>query len=381
MGRFLRLIMWLILCVVCLQAQDTGWVKLVATVRPAIVVITTENGQGTGFFVRPNGILATNQHVIRGAQGIRVTLHSGETFERASVLAEDETKDLAILKIDAVDMTSLPLGNSNDVEVGEEVLLVGTPSGLEETFSNGIVSSVRILGNGVRVIQTNAPASPGSSGGPLISRSGEAIGVLAYGWPEGENLNFAVAVNYLRGLLDNANLVPPLSPLRTMTRLGVRVPPDTRPLPKPTDSVLFFAHRTEKHITYSSADVFQRAVDGLMLFLKSKGIALANDMVNQPMQTEMPISVDEVVGLNRNYVGASHILFLTVDRPISSWIKLTMQCLDRDGKMLWQEEAKPSWVSLNPNIQPTIESLKKKIQDRIAKTPLPLVGRKDRAPH
>jgi len=358
-------------------AQDASWVKLAEAAKPCVVVIRTEKGIGTGFIVRSNGVIATNLHVVRDASQVLITLANNETYDKAYVLAEEVTKDIAILKIDAVDLTALPAGNSNNVRVGEEVLLISTPRGLEQTVSSGIVSSLRLLEGGVRVVQTTAPASPGSSGGPLLNRAGEAIGILTFGVVEGQNLNFAVPINYLRGILDNISIVPPLKPLRTMSRLVLPSESETASARDATgvagaigssDSVLFFAYRTQSHITYSSAEVFQRVVDSLILFMKSQDIALANDKMTQPMQTQELASVYQVVQFNNRYVGASHILFLTVERPTSAWIKLRLQCLDRNGKQQWEEVAsKTSWVS--SNIQPTIENLEKAINKHLRELP------------
>ena len=387
MFRHIYFIALLLICSGILRAEDTSWVKIVDTVKPAIVVINTENGLATGFFINPNGIIATNHHVIKSAQNILITLQNGESFDKAYLLAEDETRDLAILKVDTIDVCNTPLGNSNDVKVGENVLLVGTPIGFDQTFSNGIISNIRILDNGVKVLQTTAPASPGSSGGPLINISGEAIGVMTYGFSEAENLNFAVSINYLRGMLQNIKLTPPLSPVRTLTRLSHNTLPShsdqkainpsntasTPSQPVPNDSVLFFAQRTDNHTERSSAEVFRDVVDNILIFLKSNKILLANDRIDQSMMASSP-SMYDLFKFNRNYVGASHILYLTVDRPFSRWISLTIECYDRDGKLLWEEKSESGWSSLNSNHMPIVEKLQNKILDRISETPLPVVS-------
>src|SRR5262249_28973366 len=123
-------------------------------------------------------------------------------------------RDLAVLRIEGVDLQELPLGNSDQVKPGEEVLLVGAPRGLEQTVSTGIVSALRILENGNKVIQTTAPASPGSSGGPLLSRNGDVIGVMTFTLVNGQNLNFAVPINYVRGILEALPLTSSLKPPR-----------------------------------------------------------------------------------------------------------------------------------------------------------------------
>jgi hypothetical protein len=140
--------------------------------------------------------------VIADAKGITVRLSTGETYGRAYLLADDKQRDIAILRIDASDLPVLQLGNSNDIKLGEDVLLIGAPRGLEQTVSNGIISSIRVLENGNKVIQTTAPASHGSSGGPLINRQGQVIGLLTFSVETGQNLNFAIPANYAKGMLE-----------------------------------------------------------------------------------------------------------------------------------------------------------------------------------
>src|SRR5262249_46461794 len=155
----------------------------------------TDSGLGSGFFVNSNGTVITNYHVIADAKEITIRLNNGEAYRRAYLLSKDEIRDVAILRIEASDVPPVKLGNSNQSKVGEEVLLIGAPRGLDQTVSNGIISGIRILDDGTRVIQTTAPASPGSSGGPLLDRSGNVMGILTFSVVAGQNLNFAIPIN------------------------------------------------------------------------------------------------------------------------------------------------------------------------------------------
>jgi S1-C subfamily serine protease len=132
-----------------------------------------------------------------------VELANGKVFNSISVLATDERKDLAILKIAAVDLPSLDLGNSDVLAVGEPVVIVGSPRGLEGTVTAGILSSVRDSGDGFKILQTDAAVNPGNSGGPLVNNRGEAIGVVSFILRSSQGLNFAVPVNYVRRLLNS----------------------------------------------------------------------------------------------------------------------------------------------------------------------------------
>ena len=162
-----------------------------------------QRAQGSGFFVRP-GYVATNYHVIEGAETIIARLVGTETtYTIEEIIATDEKRDLAIIKIIGGPVPQLTLGNSDEVRIGETVYAVGNPKGLEGTVSRGIVSSMRDFGqNGIR-IQIDAPISPGNSGGPVLNQKGEVIGVSVSGMQgiDAQNLNFAVPSNYLKKLL------------------------------------------------------------------------------------------------------------------------------------------------------------------------------------
>ena len=205
--------------------SSTSWVKIIQDTSLAIVVIETDTGLGSGFLVNSNGTVVTNHHVIARAKEITIKLTNGETYRRVYLLSQDETRDIAILRIEASDVPTLKLGNSNQTKVGEEVLLIGAPRGLDQTVSNGIISGIRVLDDGTRVIQTTAPASPGSSGGPLLDRLGNVIGILTFSVVAGQNLNFAIPVNYAKGMLDTLSLASAVKPL---TLLDSTKPRSTR---------------------------------------------------------------------------------------------------------------------------------------------------------
>jgi len=142
-------------------------------------------GQGSGFLVSNDGLLVTNYHVI--AEG---------------VVASDKSRDVAILKARGHNFRPLSLGNSDRVQVGEDVVAIGSPLSLESTVSNGIVSGMRTAEDlGGKFLQVTAPISPGSSGGPLFNMMGEVIGITTMYIKGGENLNFAIPINDAKRLL------------------------------------------------------------------------------------------------------------------------------------------------------------------------------------
>jgi hypothetical protein len=159
--------------------------------------------QGSGFLVDPSGIILTNHHVVRGARSLRVKLASGDVYDVVTLLAVDERRDLAILQVAGFDLPALPLANSDSVRIGNRVVVIGSPLGLENTVTTGIVSGRRREPEGFQLLQISAPASRGSSGGPVLAADGRVIGVAASQLQSGQNLNFAVPINYARGILDH----------------------------------------------------------------------------------------------------------------------------------------------------------------------------------
>jgi S1-C subfamily serine protease len=179
---------------------------------------TSEAGTilGSGFIISPDGKIATNLHVIRNMKAGAIQLPSGETYDSFSVVAFDDRKDMAIVQVAGFDLPTVALGNSNEIRVGEPVVAIGSPQGLQGTVTAGVVSSVRDdpAAGGFKVIQTDAAANPGNSGGPLITAKGEVIGMVTSKLRASEGLNFAVPINYIRGLLSGLGKPITLEALR-----------------------------------------------------------------------------------------------------------------------------------------------------------------------
>lgn len=157
-------------------------------------------GLGSGFIIKSNGTILTNAHVVAGADEVTVKLTDKREF-KAKVIGSDPQSDVAVLKIDAKDLPTVTLGNSNDVRVGEWVVAIGSPYGFDNTVTAGIVSATsRSLPDGTYVpfIQTDAAVNPGNSGGPLFDMKGEVIGINSqiYSRSGGfQGLSFAVPIN------------------------------------------------------------------------------------------------------------------------------------------------------------------------------------------
>ena len=136
-------------------------------------------GVGSGFFISADGHLLTNHHVVADATDIFVTLTDGREF-KAKVVGSDQRTDVALLKIDAKDMSTLPIGNPKTLKKGQWVLAIGSPFGLESTVTSGIISALgRETGDYLPFIQTDVAVNPGNSGGPLLDLKGEVVGINA----------------------------------------------------------------------------------------------------------------------------------------------------------------------------------------------------------
>lgn len=159
---------------------------------------------GSGFIIDKSGFIITNNHVVDGADEIKVKLADGREF-RAKVIGRDSKTDLALIKISSLfkDLPELPLGNSDNMRVGDWVLAVGNPFGLGHTVTQGIISATgRVIGSGPYddFLQTDAPINPGNSGGPLINLKAEVIGINSAIIATGQGIGFAIPSNLAKNV-------------------------------------------------------------------------------------------------------------------------------------------------------------------------------------
>jgi len=157
-------------------------------------------GQGSGFVVTPGGAIVSNLHVVQGASMVRVRLPNGDMYKTADVIDVDDVKDIIVLKIKGFQLPTVRLGDSDRTEVGEPIIAISSPEGLTNSISTGVISGMRRLDTH-RVFQITAPISNGSSGGALYDTSGSVIGIVTYVFKSGQNINFAVPINYVRGMI------------------------------------------------------------------------------------------------------------------------------------------------------------------------------------
>ena len=190
-----------------------------------------QRGVGSGFVMSEDGFILTNNHVIEDADRIKVKFADGKDFT-ARVVGRDPKTDLALVKIEGASaLHPLKLGNSESLKVGSWVVAVGSPFGLEQTVTVGIVSAKgRVIGSGPydNFIQTDASINPGNSGGPLINMNGEVIGINTAIIPNAQGIGFAIPVNMAR------DIVPQLQAKGHVTRgwLGVSIQEVTPELAK-----------------------------------------------------------------------------------------------------------------------------------------------------
>ena len=162
---------------------------------------------GSGFIISSDGYILTNAHVVNGADKITVRLPDQQTY-KAKVIGKDKRTDIALLKIDAKNLPVAPIGNSDNIQVGEWVLAIGEPFGLDHTATHGIVSALgRDLPDEsyVPFIQTDAPVNPGNSGGPLINADGKVIGINSQIYTKSGGfmgISFAIPINVAMNVVD-----------------------------------------------------------------------------------------------------------------------------------------------------------------------------------
>jgi hypothetical protein len=197
------------------NGQSQGNVSNVvkATVDSVVLIVISDASgkplaQGSGFIASSDGKVVTNHHVIDGAHSAIVKLNNGAFFAVDGVIADDRDHDIAILKVSGNKLPTLQLADSDALTAGDHVVAIGSPLGLENSVSDGIISGFRKDRKGRSWIQTTAPTSHGNSGGPLLTMDEKVAGIITLKAAEGENLNFAVPSNVISNLLTNTTLHP-----------------------------------------------------------------------------------------------------------------------------------------------------------------------------
>ena len=172
----------------------------------SVVTIRTDISQGTGFIIDQEGYIVTNYHVMENAKSAGIFTYDSEAYS-VNLIGYNSNFDIALLKISG-DFEKLKLADSDNVQIGEKVIAIGNPLGLQFSVSEGIVSAVHRPGpSGVDAyIQTDAALNPGNSGGPLINKQGKVIGINNFKIGGGESLGFALESNYIEEIINEISM-------------------------------------------------------------------------------------------------------------------------------------------------------------------------------
>ena len=205
-------------------AEETNRIAVYKRTLPSVVNVTSsalafdffygvvpQQGQGSGFILSKDGRILTNYHVIENAQQVEVTLSDKHKY-KAQIVLQDKAHDLALLQINANNLSPAVLSESRDLQVGQNVYAIGNPFGLNGTMTTGIISSIRSVrepgGAAIEnALQTDAAINPGNSGGPLLNSRGEVIGmntlIATGGAEQSSGIGFAIPVDTIKAVLSD----------------------------------------------------------------------------------------------------------------------------------------------------------------------------------
>jgi len=203
------------LVVLCVPSTCLGDAeKIFMENSPAVVVVASIDKEGkptslgSGFIVREDGVIVTNYHVVNMASDIKIKI-GYKVRDIEGLLHVDPENDIAIIKVEGKDYPKVRIGDANRAQIGEKVYAIGSPQGLENTISEGILSGIREIDRERKILQMTAAISPGSSGGPVFNGRGEVIGIATFLIAETQNLNFAMPVNLIMAGLSKKELASP----------------------------------------------------------------------------------------------------------------------------------------------------------------------------
>ena len=190
-----------------LDPYESVIIRVAQQISPTVVSVAHARGSGSGFFVRRDGILLTNAHVVQGARVVQVKLADGREL-RGEVIGGDPDLDVAVVRVPLENAPVATLGDADQLQVGQSAIAIGNPLGLERTVTTGIVSALNRSPSGIRIgglIQTDAAINSGNSGGPLVDSQGRVIGINTVIFtPTGANIGigFAIPINLARSVAE-----------------------------------------------------------------------------------------------------------------------------------------------------------------------------------
>ena len=264
--------------------EEQAFINLFEKISPSVVHIGVDSGQGSGFVFDAGGFIVTNNHVIEGARNIVVSFPDGTDFD-ATVIGADPGSDLAVLKIDVKpgEIEALPLADSDALQVGQFVLAIGSPFGLENTLTTGIISGLNRLFPGDQapnggsynipdIIQTDAAINPGNSGGPLLDTRGFVIGV-----------NSAIE-----------------SPVRGSSGVGFAVPSNVVAVVVP--QLMGGGSVAHPYLGVSGTELNAALAESLNLDRNQRGIVLAGVIPGGPADVAGIVAGDQATGLGGDVI-------------------------------------------------------------------------------
>ncbi len=199
-----------------LAAVEAYQQRMFENIAPAVAFIRNKDTFGSGFFVSPTGLVLTNYHVVKGSRVVQVILHNGRKLKGTVVERAKDKVDLALVQVSIRPPKFLDVGSDAGLRVGSWVASIGHGSGGIWTFNTGMVSNIYPSGAKRQLFQTQIPLNPGSSGGPLLDRKGQVIGIVVAGLTESNSINFGIksslAIQKLSKLAKYCNCLTILAP-------------------------------------------------------------------------------------------------------------------------------------------------------------------------
>jgi hypothetical protein len=198
------------IAVITVNKKPMNASEIFKKVNPSIVYIETYNkynekvGSGSGVIVSKDGVVVTNHHVIVDVteiQYVKIRLHNGQVYETDQVIGYSDNRDLAVLKINGPkNLVPITLGDSTKIKTGEKIFALGSPLGIQNSVTEGIISNKNIIDNKLSFIQFTAPISEGNSGGALVNIYGELVGINVAYYIKGQNMNLAIPLKDYQAL-------------------------------------------------------------------------------------------------------------------------------------------------------------------------------------
>ena len=249
---------------------------------PAVVNIQSGSGSGSGFIISPAGFILTNAHVVKGANSVTVTFADGK-IQQAAVI-DSQQPDVALLKLETIGLPSLRIGSSKTIKQGETILMLGSPRGLANTVSRGIVSNTGRENNGVNYIQLDVAINPGNSGGPILNLRGEVIGIATMMLKDSQGIGFVLPIEAAFSVLKTHNV--PADTIMTNADIALQPPLAREVMPVSSADTNWY---------YIAAAVGVIALMGGAIFVwqrRRKRAESSIDLILRPKEPERDLDID-----------------------------------------------------------------------------------------